>query len=447
MSYAMKIAPTDSWGNVRVPRLDRLPSANQGDGSTWHPVPAISEVEQLSSLVGVPVIGLPARQAQLVADFTLETSYMALECAGWETFRESESRAEKYKRLWRGQDPLRTGYLLHWAPETERNTTFFVDGDVLGAARANVSGVENDWHPRRLFFASARRGNNTTEFTMSATQCVVTESHVEVAISCPAGSRDCKATRMRRSLVDKRPEFNSSMGFPAALELMALVLPFIMANDGSMSTSTECFLRESTHFMPSQAVQYVNMSEVPPPLFASRLTLVLNTLYQIFLTSGPVHRGNVPIDVPAYGFDFGQLPANGSVPQAVVDESCKHMCTRSTEAVLTHRKQIYSYHPVWLPLLFASSGVLIVAGLAGIILSWRTCAPDVLGYAASMTYNNVYLPLPERGGVLDAMGRARILRDLPVSISDVDGDSEAAGRVAFTSLTDVRPLEKGRKYA
>jgi hypothetical protein len=89
--------------------------------------------------------------------------------------------------------------------------------------------------------------------------------------------------------------------------------------------------------------------------------------------------------------------------------------------------------------------VLLERGLAGSALGMRTHVPDKLGYVASMTYNNHYLPLPDHGGVLDAMHRARLLHDLRVSISDV-GEGCKVGCIAFTSNAEVHVLQKGRKY-
>jgi hypothetical protein len=78
------------------------------------------------------------------------------------------------------------------------------------------------------------------------------------------------------------------------------------------------------------------------------------------------------------------------------------------------------------------------------MLSRRTRVPDLLGYVASVTYSNRYLALPECGGVLDAMHRARLVRDLHVCVSDVEGGN-SVGRIAFTSAKNVRALEDGRK--
>jgi hypothetical protein len=193
----------------------------------------------------------------------------------------------------------------------------------------------------------------------------------------------------------------------------------------------------------------VNLAEVPPATFAARLQLVLNGWYQLTLAGeSTVFFGDNPADPVAYGFDFAQLPADGNVSQAVVNESCKRFCSRGARATLTRSVEVFSYSRPWLALLFASAAVLLVVGLAGTALGRRTLAPDMLGYVASMTYNNRYFPLPDAGGgVLDAMHRVRILGDMRIAVGDVCGD-EDVGRLAFTTADrPIRPLEKGRKYA
>jgi hypothetical protein len=447
-SYEGMVPPCDNWGNVRVPRLELLPGAQNSNSSGWHRVPATIQIEQLSSLLGVPVVGLHARQSDMSVDFSLETSYMSLDCAAWEEFPESHPVLAEFKRHWQSRDPLRNkpGDVRFWRND-EVNTTFFLDGDMPSVTQANASTAANNHRSRRLFFASARRDNSSAEYILSATKCVVTEIHAEVGVHCPTGLRDCKATRMRRSLVDRRPRSNTPLDSHRMLMSIIQLMPKLQSDNGESSSTTELFLHDTARYLERMdGAKHINMAEVPPSLFASRLTLVLNTWYQILLTPSDALMGNAPTDVAAYGFDFGQLPANGSVPQSVVDKSCRHMCTRSTTAVVTNTKLVFTYHPVWLALLFACSGMLLLVGLAGLIVGWSAHMPDVLGYVASMTYHNTYLPLPERGGVLDGMRRARILRDLPISVGDVAGDNADVGRVAFTSRPDARRLEMGRKY-
>jgi hypothetical protein len=256
--------------------------------------------------------------------------------------------------------------------------------------------------------------------------------------------------KMRRSVLDTRPEFHVPLEDDDHMEYIAESLPSHVGSATNASCSTELFLRDSTTVGPGGTADvYVNLSEVPPPTFAARLQLVLNAWYQLRLAGeSTVFFGDNPPDPAAYGYDFAQLPANGSVAQAVVDASCRLFCSRSTQATLTHSVEVFAYSTLWLALLFISSAVLLATGLAGTALRGRALAPDMLGYVASMTYNNRYLPLPVNGGsdsALDAMERVRILGHLRVAVGDVAGDEEV-GRLAFTANPHARPLQKGRKY-
>jgi hypothetical protein len=114
-------------------------------------------------------------------------------------------------------------------------------------------------------------------------------------------------------------------------------------------------------------------------------------------------------------------------------------------AVVLRAEEVYRCNFAWLVLLLASATILLAAGIASRVVAWRTYVPDMIGYMASVTFNNRYLPLPDHGGVLDAMDRARAMIDVRVGIGDVCGN-ERVGLVAFTSITDVRRLEKGRAY-
>jgi hypothetical protein len=252
---------------------------------------------------------------------------------------------------------------------------------------------------------------------------------------------------MRHSLTDTRPEFITPFDSWARLKAVAFAMALWDNDMGLISSKTERFLKDSTRRRPRSAnLSYVNLSEVPPAVFSRRLSVVLNTWYQrSLINAGLAFPGDEAANVTAHGFDFGQLPPNGSVAQSVVDESCEVMCTRSTQATLAHSVEVYTYSPVWLALLFASSGVLLAVGVAGRLLCWHTRAPDILGYVASMTYNNPHFALPERGGVIEAMHRVRILHDLRVTVADVRGDA-AVGHIALISGSGTRPLEKGRKY-
>jgi hypothetical protein len=442
----MKSAPRDDWGNVKIPRLEMLPSYAQ-QRPEWITVPPVAQAERFSSLIGIPIVGLPPPTRNLTVEFSLETSYMSLGCLPWETFRPGDKRLAGYKRLWGSKNPFSA--LIEGKVH---DTSFFLDGDMTFIGKNVSYDAHTPQRAARLFFVSAYKAAGTANETLlSATRCAVTETHVDVFVHCPPG-RVCRAMRVRRSLVDRRPAARTPLN-SNFVQTMRLTLPF--AYIGMQSSPTENFLFGSVRQRRRGAS--VNLSQVPPRVFSARLQLVLQTWYQLLLASdGNVFYNDNDLDSgqnnsaggnlsAVYGYDFAQLPANGAVEQSVVNAACKRMCTRSTQAAVTDTVQVFSYSRVWLALLFTSSGVMLATGLVGAFLGRKVCVPDILGYVASMTYNNRYLPLPESGGVLDAMERARILRDLLIAVGDVKGSSDV-GHVALTTSNDVRRLEKGRRY-
>jgi hypothetical protein len=90
---------------------------------------------------------------------------------------------------------------------------------------------------------------------------------------------------------------------------------------------------------------FLNLLEVPPSLFASRMSLLVNTEYQHNLVQPSVFLNENSTNLSLYGHDFGQHPDNGSIEQSVVDKSCRLMCTRSTQATITHAVEVFGYNP------------------------------------------------------------------------------------------------------
>jgi hypothetical protein len=449
--FFRKISARDAWGNVRVPRLEMLPALSEGNSSShqqWLPVEGISQPEHFSSLTGIPIVGLPGSTASLTTDFTIEVSYMSLDCSAWDTFPESDPCLAHYKHIGNNLNRFcpKSGDLDRvWLTQ---NTTWFLDASVPSAEWNNASVIAQDPRTRVLHFVSSYPNGNVSEKSLSATNCSVTETHVEVAISCHTGHL-CRATNMRRSLVDKRPESGTPLDSVKRRQHMVASMPTLLVLNGTRQGDIEYFLGDSKKpvlAVLESAFPY-DLSKVPTPLFSSRLMLLINSWYQIdLLRSSRVILGHFPANLSAYGFNFADTPADGKVDSTVVDNSCRHLCTQSTLATLTHAVEVYSYNQFWLILLISSSIVLLAIGLAGTVLGRYTHLPDMIGYVASMTYNNRHFELPGRkGGVLDAMCRTRILQDLPVAAGDVSG-SEEVGKIAFTTGAIVHMLEKRRKY-
>jgi hypothetical protein len=66
----------------------------------------------------------------------------------------------------------------------------------------------------------------------------------------------------------------------------------------------------------------------------------------------------------------------------------------------------------------------------------------MLGYVASMTYDNPHILLQDTGGVLKGIWCARLQKDMIIKFGKMQGIA-AVGHIAFTSGVTVRRLKKG----
>jgi len=71
---------------------------------------------------------------------------------------------------------------------------------------------------------------------------------------------------------------------------------------------------------------------------------------------------------------------------------------------------------------------------------------QLFGFVTSMTYENPHMQIPDGGSTLDAMERARLLKDVEVYVGDVQCDQDV-GHIAFAAGAPLRKLERGRLYA
>jgi hypothetical protein len=196
------------------------------------------------------------------------------------------------------------------------------------------------------------------------------------------------------------------------------------------------------------------LDDVAPDAFSRHLALLVNTYYRA-AQPGSIGAffGGLPANVSQYGRDFAHRPlrvAEADAPAAALGQGsaewCPFFCTRSAPATLTQAEQVYCCNKLWLALLFTSASVLLAFACAASVLDRRTYVPDMLSYVASMTYNNPYLQLPAESSELEAMDRARALRNEKVYIGDVLGGRDV-GNIAFAKSGGmIRRLEKGRKY-
>ncbi|KAI1558763.1 hypothetical protein PtrSN002B_000131 [Pyrenophora tritici-repentis] len=494
---SVKLGPQDSWGNVKIPSLD-APNQSVPDTDGWIEVSRqVSVPETYTSLVGVPVAGLPSNAS---SNFTLEYNYMAVSCGPFKqelypgTHGTNEPTSTNYTKL----DEMIPGQIwsnksdweLHPFDTLDGPASFLIDTTRDLARSPPTNQLDRDLYlgrldgfaghynqsrlsesekntPRDLTFASVYgiTKDGMTQGLNIAT-CTLLQHHVEAYVKC-AGTQ-CAASKTRKSITDTRPNALTAFESFEILKNVAHKFPTaIKFTEGS--SPTELFLANTSSFPFIQKagrlyadVAYANLFGLQPDVFSRRLSLVLNTYYQLSSQSSG-YFGSLSNNLSAYGPDTlpvtdanVYLPANLSITEhsvfswftkfsQTIDQTNSAFLGATTTGNTTSTEEIFVCNVAWLALLLAASTVILITGSVGLILKRKTLGPEMFGFVTSMTYENPWLKIPQGGTMLDAMERARLLKDVEVHIADVRGDDDI-GHIALASGIPLRKLERGRLY-
>lgn len=490
-----KIGPTDAWGNVKIPNLDYISQdrSTTPDRYGWIAVPSIKEPEVYSSLVGLPIVGLPLAYQ---SNFTVESTYLSVDCAPFkQTPYPGVNSTDKTNTDFAKLDKLVPGRLWPnkskknpFEPTVGRKTSFFIETNLgspwspedpmyealvgrldgfIGNINQTRLGSPGAGAPRELTYTSLYATSvDRSTFGLNIAHCKLSQNHVETMIVCN-GIR-CAASKIRKSLKDMRPA--ALTAFEHGVIMQGFAEQFPLAVDFSVGSSpSERYLANSSSFPFIQRagqltydIAYSNVSLVEPKIFSRRLSSILNTYYQ--LTIQPTgYFGSLPSNLTLYGPDTlpvtdinVYLPSNFSatnhsffdwwpVFDQIVQSSESPFIGATTEATVTAVEERFVCNFAWLAVLLVSSIAIFVTGGTAWVLKQRTLGPEMFGFVASMTYENPWVKIPRGGTAMDAMERARLLKDIDFQVGDVRGEDEI-GRVAFSAGVPLRKLERGRLY-
>lgn len=489
----MKTGPRDPWGNVKIPRLEYLDDT-KSDAQGWIEVSRILAPENYSSLVGLPIVGLPPADK---SSFSLESTYLAVQCGSFNqvpypgvnnSTNNGRTDFAKLDELVPGQvwankskanpfEPskgraasffLDTNLGSPWVPEDPEYETLLrrLDGFVGHYNQSRPSSNEAQAERELIYTSIYATSVESSVFGLNIARCKLAQKHVEAMVECIG--EQCSTKKIRKSLTDTRPSAFTAFEHGLIMQGFAQQFPIAIAFSVGSSpterflanTSSFPFIQQAGHL--TQDIAYTNVSLIEPEVFSQRLSTVLNTYYQ--LTTQPTgYFGNLPKNLSQYGPDtlpFNDidkyLPGNFSATNnsffdwwpifdAAVQRSTSPFIGATTAAKVTNTEEIFVCNKAWLSVLMVSSIAILLTGLVALILKHRTLAPEIFGFVTSMTYENPWVKIPQGGTTLDAMERARLLKDIEVHVGDVCGE-EDVGHIAFAAGVPLRKLERGRLY-
>jgi hypothetical protein len=491
---ATKLGPRDPWGNVKIPNLEALNS--QPDTNGWLTVSTnLSTPEAYSSLVGLPVVGL---SSAVKSNFSLQYTYLSVDCGSfWQSLypgnngstNDQNTNFTKLEELVPGQvwfekahespfedqNGVRGSFFMDttrsfpWGQKEGNDSDIYMgrlDGFFGHVNRSMISEKEQATNRELLYVSKYAMVHDGSQFGLNIAKCSLAQKHIEALIHCDGSS--CATTKIRKSQADERSSALTGLEHGTIMFWFAKEFPrAVTFNSGS--SPTEHFLADTSKFPFVQQVgvltadvAYTNLSLVPADVFSRRLSLALNTYYQVSIQPTG-YFGNLPQNLSLYGPDTSPatdinvyLPSNLSATDHTftdwysafelgIQTIQSPFIGATTTANVTSTQGIFVCNFAWLSLLLVASTVTLVTGAVALVLKRRTLGPELFGFVTSMTYENPWVKVPKGGTMLDAMERARLLKDIDVHVGDVCGEEEV-GHIAFAAGVPIRKLERNRLY-
>lgn len=420
----------DSWGNVKIPMMERLPGYKGAGSTEWVELGENPESAVYSSLLGIPIANLP-RTGETT--FSLETSYVTMDC----DVREATM----------ANDTSGAGRVVSDAADGCESQNLCYTRFTWGAMSTAQNPANSTLPPRcedpkvpartLLYYNQDNDRGTETNYTATLANCSLSTSYVEVRIACTGW--DCAPAAVRPSTLTTNPSRNVTFldscgdGFEYATGYFLQLF----------QTVTE---RGYSHGRPSVIQNYLvdpdlalNATAVltNPPVhtvggdtFSVRLAQLLNTYWLAVVGPEALFLGH-----PA---DFSSLSTK-----------TYNTTLLEAQAAVDERADTLRYDAGWMAVLVVSVAVLLAAAAAGLALDLRIRVPRLLMNVSTMTRGNPNFGVPVGGGALSDEKRARLLADVRVRFGETEvrdgthdlviGDcAEHGGRVATVT--------KGRVY-
>jgi hypothetical protein len=383
--------PMDLWGNVKLPAYRSIENTTSDDIKN---VTSPSGNITYASLIGIPVSGL---KTSGYSAYSLRARQWDITCSSNEELSPKEAAFGNLTVTWK------------------LNMTSTCSSYPCPFDLKSVDSTEN--------------------FTVAS--CAASYNYYEASIECNGTTSQnvCSANTMRQldlfedGYTQDYDLFTRSNLLRGLLNFLPTTDNFGVADAGARgSTNMEKWMVDPWDFI-GWKFENVDLYKLSPELLGERLTVVFNTFFQS---------------------TYATRALGGALPENLTELSADStfLTFNATEAQMTDESQlIYRCQWRWFATLLLSAIILQVAAYAALVLKYITLAPDILGYASSLTILNPYVPTPPGGTTLNGLERAALLHDLPVRIGDVcANDPVGAIAMARSDLGGVGRLDRRKVY-
>ncbi|KAF3048542.1 hypothetical protein E8E11_008630 [Didymella keratinophila] len=405
--------PADLWGNIKLPSYRAIENTTSED---WKTVPDYnSSSVTWGSLIGIPVSAFDGEDftTHSMNDFAVKARQFSIDC----TSNAQVSRNDLTNKTW----PITGPWSMQTAVQQPNCTD---DGG------CPLKGC--DAYPCPFISMSLTDGDAEME-TASMAECEYYYDHVEAKVNCTESV--CKVTSMR-----KLDMFTDGYLEDPDTFLRGVVMTNLMVALSSVdtigvadarvrgSTNMERWLMDPASFIGAGG-DNVKLYTLPPDLFAERLTVLWNTFFQVTYATRAL---------------AGYLDT--AISSNITDAFGNQITFNTTQSLVSQQVIIYRVNWKWFSVLLSCSLVLLCAAYAGLVLKYLSIAPDIVGYASSLTLLNPYVPTPTGGTTLHGLERTALLHDLPVRLGDVC-PNEPVGAIALAANDGrVTGLDRRRWY-
>jgi hypothetical protein len=390
----------DLWGNVKLPSYRAIKNSTSDD---WKPIPdhATANVAW-ASLIGIPVSAFDGKSFTSYSKnhFKIRGRQFDISCL-------NNSRVD--------------GDWTYTGNVTSRLSTWEI----------TTPAVVCRSFPCPFMSQSVAQQGEGGKFSNSVAFCEYYYDYLEADIECVATS--CRATALRKldSYSDgytKEWEMYLCNNFMGGLRYMTSV-DTIGTSDAYVRGSTvmEKWMYDPSNFIGGHRPK---LYELPPSVFAQRLTILWNTFFQSTYAARAL-AGNLD---KATSTNISSV--EGEIGSAF----------NATETFASQQRITYRVNWEWFSVLLSCSLILLAAAYAGLVFKYLSLAPDIVGYASSLTMWNPYVPTAMSGTTLHGLERTALLHDLPVRIGDVRPYCSVGAIALATNDGRVVHLDKQKLY-